>query len=115
MLYCELEPHDDAQHCSEYLAVASTPAAELCTDQDSIGWEHFVRGRLSLSFTPIIADYYRANKLGRRFTTKKWFSTVIASLFEIHQQAWGEFCSATSRTDSTNKIPSPKKKLSCAW
>ena len=50
--YCELEPHDDAQPCSEYLAVASTPAAELCTDQDSIGWEHFVRGRLSLSPSP---------------------------------------------------------------
>ena len=73
MLYCELEPHDDAQHCSEYLAVASTPVAELCTDQDSIGWEYFVRGRLSLSFTPIIADYYRVNKLGRRFTTKNGF------------------------------------------
>ena len=108
--YSELEPQDDDQDSSDYLAVASTLAAELRTDQDSIGWEHFVRGRLSLSFTPIIADYYRANKLGRRFTTKKWFSTVIASLFEIHQQAWGEFCSATSRTDSTNKISSPQKK-----
>ena len=107
--YSELEPQDDDQHSSDYLAVASTPAAELRTDQDSIGWEHFVRGRLSLSFTPIIADYYRANKLGRRFTTKKWFSAVIASIFDIHQQAWGEFCSATSRTDSTHKIASPKK------
>ena len=68
--YCELEQNDAAPSRSDLLAPSSTPDAALRTDQDSIGWEHFIRGRLSLPFTPIIADYYRANKLGRRFTAK---------------------------------------------
>ena len=101
---------DTLSDVSDHLAIPLTPDAEPRIDQTSIGWEHFIRGRLSLSFTPIIADYYRANKLGRRFTTKKWFSAVIASLFDIHQQAWREFCSATTRTNSTNKITFPPKK-----
>ena len=68
--YCELDQNDTANSRSDLLAFPSTPDAELRTDQDSIGWEHFIHGRLSLSFTPITADYYRANKLGRRFPAK---------------------------------------------
>ena len=35
---------------------------------------------------------------------------MITSLFEIHQQAWLEFCSTNMRTSSTNKIAFPQKK-----
>ena len=111
--YCELEQNDAALSRSDHLAPSFTPDAVLRTDQDSIGWEHFIRGRLSLSITPIIANYYRANKLGRRFAAKKWFTAVIASLFDIYQQAWIDFCSATTRNSSTGNIASPKKTLLC--
>ena len=84
IVYCV---DDTLSDISDHLAIPLTPDAESRTDQTSIGWEHFIRGRLSLSFTPIIADYYRANKLGRRFPAKKWFTTVIASLLDIHPQA----------------------------
>ena len=62
---------DTLFNISDHLAIYPTPDAEPRTDQKSIGWEHFIRGHLSLSFTPIITNYYRANKLGQRFTTKK--------------------------------------------
>ena len=105
--YCELDQTDADQPCSDLLDLPLTPQPEHRTDQDSIGWEHFIRGRLSLFFTPIVVDCYRANKLGRRFSTKTWFTAVIASLFNIHHQAWKEFCSATTRTGSTSNIASP--------
>ena len=111
--YYELEQNDAAQSRSDHLVPSSIPDTALRTDQDSIGWEHFIRCRLSLSFTPIITDYYRANKLRRRFTAKKWFTAVITSLFDIHQQAWIDFYSATTRTSSTSNIYSPKKTLLC--
>ena len=38
-----------------------------------------------------------------------WVVYLISSLLQIHQQAWREFCSATTRTNSTNKIASPQK------
>ena len=71
--YYELVQNDTDQLRSNLLALPSTPETKLRADQESIRWENFIRGRLSLSFTPIIADYYRANKLGRRFTAKNSF------------------------------------------
>ena len=110
--YCELERLDDEGTQSDQIVLSSPLPSTPGTDQDTIGWDHFIRGRISISFTPIVATYFRIKKLGRRFTTKKWFTAVIAFLFEIHQQAWLEFCSTSTRTSSTNKIASPKKKLS---
>ena len=80
-------------------------------NQDTIGWEHFIRGRMSHSFSPIVASYHYDNKISHRFTSQKWYSSVIVALFDIHQQAWIEFCSTTTRKSSTKNIASPKKTL----
>ena len=108
--YCELERLDDYCPQSDQTALSSPPPSPLSTDQDIIGWDHFMSGRISISFSPIVASYFRINKSGRRFTTKIWFTAVIASLFEIHQQAWLTFYSTNTCTSSTNKIASPPKK-----
>ena len=36
--------------------------------QQHIGWQHFIRGRLPLSYIPIVKTYYRSNKLGQKYT-----------------------------------------------
>ena len=90
------------------LATPDDTAIPITSTQDSIDWEHFIRGRITLVFSSIFDSYYRSNKLGRRFTSKKWFTAIITSLFDIYQQAWNEFCSATTRKSSTDNISSPK-------
>ena len=49
--------------------------------QTSIGWEHFIRGRLTSSFHPILNRYYRSNKLGRRFKSSNWCRNIIRVLW----------------------------------
>jgi len=67
----------------------------------------------SVSFiSPVVSSYYRDNKLGRRFISQHWYSSVIAALFDIHHQAWIYFCSATTWKRSTKNIASPQKILS---
>ena len=41
------------------------------TKQIILYWGHFIKGRLSSSFHPVLNNYFRPNKLGRRF---KYFS-----------------------------------------
>ena len=50
------------------------------TNQTSIGWGHFIRGRLTSSFHPIINQYYQTNKLGRRFHSSVWYRNIIRLL-----------------------------------
>ena len=87
MNYCELDQTDAAQPRCNLLDIPSTLEPEHRTDQDSIGWDHFIRSRLSLSFTPVVADYYRANKLGWRFTTNNCLLLRSPLSSKIHQQA----------------------------
>ena len=50
---------------------------ECMNKQTSIGWEHFIRGRLTSSFHPVINSYYRSNKLGRKFKSFTWYRNII--------------------------------------
>ena len=102
-------PVFDQQFFSSLYTSADT-ASPINSDQDRINWEHFILGRISLDFYPIVDSYYHSNKLGRWFTSKKWLTAVITSLFDIHQQAWIEFFSATTRQSSTDNIASAPKK-----
>ena len=51
--------------------LTTTPTNLILDDcinkQTIIGWRHVIRGRLTLSFHPILNKYYRSNKLERRF------------------------------------------------
>ena len=108
--YCEPDnPVFDQQFFSSLYTPADT-AAPINSDQDRISWEHFILGRISLDFYPIVESYYYSNKSGKWCTSKKWLTTVIAFLFDIHQQGWIEVCSATTRQSSTDNIASAPKK-----
>ena len=39
--------------------------------QHQIGWQHFIRGRLTLSYIPIVKKYHRCNKLGQTYTANR--------------------------------------------
>ena len=72
-----------------------------CLDlQNDIGWNHFIRGRITSAFRPIVQQYYSSNKLGRTFKGTRWEKQMITSLLNIHIEEWIENCSITH-------LPSP--------
>ena len=50
-------------------------------NQTTIGWGHFICGRLTSSFHPILNRYYRSNKVGRRFRSSNWCRNIIRVLW----------------------------------
>ena len=61
--------------------------------QQHIGWQHFIRGRLPLSYIPIINKYYRSNKLGQKYTANRWMKDVTLMLLNLYTDDWRNYCS----------------------
>ena len=79
------------------------------THQTSIGWEHFIRGRLTSSFHPVINQYYRIKKLGRRFHSSVWYRIIIRLLWKIYHKAWLQYCDFVHVPQKLTTLPSPAK------
>ena len=77
--------------------------------QTAIGWEHFVRGKITSFLHPVINTYYRINKLRRRFTFSSWYRDIIQYSWQLHLAAWIEYCDANHSSTNLNIIPSPAK------
>ena len=75
--------------------------------QTSIGWEHFIRGRLTSPFNPVINKYYRSNKLGRRFKSSTWYRNMIRFTWQLHHKAWLEYCDTIHAPPKLSTLPSP--------
>ena len=58
----------------EYKIIQSQPSI---TNQNTIGWGHFIRGRISKIFHSQIKYYYKQNRLGKRFQPQFWFNRLI--------------------------------------
>ena len=77
--------------------------------QTSIEWGHFIRGRLTSSFHPVLNNYYRSNKLGRRFKSSTWYRHIIQLLWKIHHTAWIEYYDTIHTPTKLNTISSLEK------
>ena len=76
-----------------------------CTHlQQSIGWEHFLRGKISTSFYSPINFYYRSNHIGKRFTSSFWFRSLIFFLWDLHHHTWLHYCNSIHTPDKTIRI-----------
>ena len=93
------------------LAITTTNLTldDCINNQTTIGWGHFIRGRLTLSFHSILNRYYRSNKLGRRFKSSNWYRTIIRVLWQLHHQAWLEYCDNIHTPPKLTTSPSPAK------
>lgn len=69
---------------------------------------HFVWGRLTHSFRPIIQKYYSLNKLGKKFKVASWYRKLTASLHTINFSFCNDYCSAICQSPS-KKIMLPTK------
>ena len=65
----------------------------LCIQyQSTMGWEHFVRGRISKHIYHVISFYYFQKKASKEFTTKNWYSQIIHQSITIHRHKLLKFC-----------------------
>ena len=76
-----------------------------------IGWNHFIRGRLSTTFSSIIHKYYSTNKLGNKFKVSSWYRKLTVSLFQIHSTSWNTFCSSIYIAPTKEIQPPAKESL----
>ena len=81
----------------------------LLAKQISIGWEHFIRGRITSSLDPVIDTYYRINVLGCRLKSFSWYRKIIQSLWKFHHTAWIEYCDTVHSSTKLNIPLSPTK------
>ena len=82
---------------------------ECMNKKTSIGWEHFIRGRLTSSFHPVINHYYRSNKLGHRFKSSNWYRNIIRFIWQLHHKAWLDYCDTIHVPPKITTLPSPAK------
>ena len=81
----------------------SESITKIAEAQSEIGWNHFIRGRISKTFKPQLAYYFKTNKLGKRYYVQSWYSKVIAGLWSIHLTEWRHFSSAIRGGDNKSK------------
>ena len=81
----------------------------LLAKQMSIGWKHFIRGRITSSLDPVIDTYYRINVLGCRLKSSSWYRKIIQSLWKFHHTAWIEYCDTVHSSTKLNILPCPAK------
>jgi len=91
--YYKMEIHD-----SEFKQIPlvsdhnSRKLDELLTSQNSIGRNHFIWGRLSKLFKPLITKYYKTNRQGKKNKATTWMKNIIQGVWNIHLDDWSFFC-----------------------
>ena len=71
------------------------------TQQDIIGWKHFIRGRISKELTNIMTNFYQTLiKTKQRFTCIGWTKAVVQLMLETHVYEWKYRCELNSQPKS---------------
>ena len=76
---------------------------------DTIGWEHFIRGRPAKAFGPAIQNYYTNNKIKSFSAHLHWSNAINKCNFSIHQSAWKNYCAEIASPVRTKKSTSQRK------
>ena len=85
---------------------------KLLSYQNSIGWNNFIRGRLTKHFKSSITKYYKTNKLGKKYEATTWMKNIIQGVWNIHLDDWSFFCrSIFDSGNGTIGVPITKKTL----
>ena len=71
----------------------NTAIAEAYKEQTVIGWQHFLKGRLSKKWGTLLQQWYSANPAWRRLETKRrTLLILIGRLWTIYDQLWCHRC-----------------------
>jgi hypothetical protein len=64
------------------------PYCRLLQHQGKIGWDHFLRGKLSYHWTALQQDFIWRTSPGTSFDRDKWLRLIIKPLFTACQDLW---------------------------
>ena len=56
--------------------------------QCRIGWDQFFRGRITLCWQAVIANYYHERHPGPAFTPDQWMQTTINAIWDFSLTLW---------------------------
>ena len=56
--------------------------------QKNIGWNHYLRGRITKIFQSVVRSYFRRNKLPPKFSGRYMSHYMIKALLTLHHEEW---------------------------
>jgi hypothetical protein len=77
-------------HCEAFCAIATA-------EQDSIGWQNFVEGKIACSWTALQEDYYIAS--GSQHSAAVWALGLVTHLLELVHAMWTHWNSILHQHD----------------
>ena len=93
---------------SEPIMMAITRAFQ---SQTRIGWDQFLRGRLTNEWSLAIATYYHARQPGQNFTPEHWMQTTINAIWEFSLTLWRRRCETYHGTNGVNTLERKRKEM----
>ncbi len=93
----EVQTHPDIIYCVThtlrarspdhlFMAYSSDATREAAIEQDAIGWNNFVEGRVSTKWRELQGDYYL--QVGAKRTTRKWAEGLVCNLLALVHKQW---------------------------
>ena len=86
----------------------SSELTEIMESQEDIEWNHCIRGGLTLLLRRYISNYFKDNRLGKKYTTSAWDKHVINGLWTIHLEDWNAYCQTIFTPNATQKRHHPQ-------
>jgi hypothetical protein len=85
------------------------PYYSLIRHQEAIGWDHFLRGKLSHLWTLLQQDFVWRTNQNKKFDSKAWLRLIIRPNFTACQDLW-----STRNNERNGKDAKTKKSLNAA-
>ena len=77
--------------------------------QTRIGWDQFLRGRLTNEWSLAIATYYHERQPGQSFTPEHWMQTTITAIWEFSLTLWRRRCETYHGIKGVNTLECKRK------
>ena len=77
--------------------------------QKRIGWDQFMRGRISLDWKNVISLYYSERRPGNAFTPEQWMRTTIDAIWNFSMTLWRQRCASYHGKNGIDTIERQRK------
>ena len=71
---------------ASFAANSSVSCRAAALDQDKIGWQNLVEGKLTIKWRELQEDYY--TRLGSQHLASSWASSLVSRLLELVHSMW---------------------------
>jgi hypothetical protein len=78
-----LLPVNDSDPNSQLHRLINTAYSQQCT----IGWGHFIHGRLTKAWRPVISHYYQERQPGHNYNPALWMQKTVDQVWLFFEQS----------------------------